>query len=210
MNEKPSYWAIIPANVRYDNELCCNEKIMYSEISALQNVNGYCHASNNYFAELYQVERKTVSRWINKLIKKRYLKSKLIYKPGTKQVDKRLLYISVDPIHFKEDTLSTLKETGYSSNSGDPIHKIVEDNSTSINTITTTTPYREITRNEAKQIFLNYFKNDKEFLYEFDRFKIENALDPELPNSKGTRTIKNWKRWCLQLRKFNKQWGKYL
>ena len=35
MNEKPNYYAIIPANVRYDNELRANEKLLYGEITAL-------------------------------------------------------------------------------------------------------------------------------------------------------------------------------
>ena len=34
---KPNYYAIIPANIRYDNSLKAIEKLMYGEITVLTN-----------------------------------------------------------------------------------------------------------------------------------------------------------------------------
>ena len=64
---KPNYYAIIPAEVRYNNELTANAKLLFGELTALSNKTGICWATNKYFAELYQVDKKTVSRWIQQL-----------------------------------------------------------------------------------------------------------------------------------------------
>ena len=76
MNEKPSYYAIIPANVRY-SDLKPNAKLLYGEITALSNKHGFCFASNNYFAELYNVNKNTISSWISELNKKGFITVKI-------------------------------------------------------------------------------------------------------------------------------------
>lgn len=65
--EKPGFYAILPAYVRYDKRLKAAEKILYAEITALSNVEGYCYASNSYFADLFEVSKSTVKGWIANL-----------------------------------------------------------------------------------------------------------------------------------------------
>lgn len=93
MNEKPNYYAIIPGEVRYDPELKDKAKLLYGEITALSNKEGYCFASNTYFAELYNVSNQTIINMINNLVDKGYLERTIIYKKGTKEVEKRYLKI---------------------------------------------------------------------------------------------------------------------
>ena len=64
---EPAYYAVITANVRYDKSLCANAKLLYGEITALCNKKGYCWAKNNYFADLYDVDDRTVKRWFKNL-----------------------------------------------------------------------------------------------------------------------------------------------
>lgn len=75
--EHPNYYAIIPADVRYDTELSANEKLLYGEISSLCNKFGYCYATSSYFAELYNVDVRTVRRWIEHLAQRGYIKSEI-------------------------------------------------------------------------------------------------------------------------------------
>lgn len=91
--EKPNYFAIMPASVRYDKNLKPMEKIIYSEITALVNPKGYCYATNSYFANLYEVHKKTVAHWISNLTNLGYLKVEMILKKGGKEVEERRIYI---------------------------------------------------------------------------------------------------------------------
>ena len=68
MSEKtarPSYWAVIPADVRYDDQIPANAKLLYGEISALCDRTGYCWAKNEYFAQLFGFAEVTVSRLVS-------------------------------------------------------------------------------------------------------------------------------------------------
>ena len=91
MKEKPNYYAIIPANVRYSS-LKPNAKLLYGEITALSNKLGYCFASNNYFAELYGVSKNTVSRWIGDLKRLGFI-TLSIERNSNKEITKRIIGI---------------------------------------------------------------------------------------------------------------------
>ncbi|MBS5952544.1 MAG: helix-turn-helix domain-containing protein [Paraclostridium bifermentans] len=128
-----SYYAIIPANVRYDKDLKANAKLLYGEITALCNEKGYCWASNSYFAELYKVSNETVSRWISQLLKKGYLNSEIIYKAGTREIEERRIYICNIPIDKKINTPCQKSHEGIDENVNNPIDEKVKDNNTYIN-----------------------------------------------------------------------------
>lgn len=133
MNElQKSYYAIIPANVRYDNDLTPNAKLLYGEITALCNEKGYCWASNNYFAELYKVSKKSISKWINQLIQKGYIKSQIMYKEGSKSIEERRLYIS-NPMEEKFHTPSPKVPYPMEEKFHTPMEEKVKDNNTYIN-----------------------------------------------------------------------------
>ena len=122
--EKPSYYAIIPAEVRYDHRLKANEKLLYGEVTALCSSSGECWASNKFFAELYDVHITNVSRWVNSLVDKGYLESQLVYKEGTKEIEKRILRLS---------SVSKNVKTPHSKNVKTSISKNAKENNTSIN-----------------------------------------------------------------------------
>tara|TARA_R110000765_G_scaffold32534_1_gene75408 strand:- start:4026 stop:4628 length:603 start_codon:yes stop_codon:yes gene_type:complete len=88
---KPNYYAVIPAEVRYDKKLTPNAKLLYAEITALCNMNGKCTASTEYFCRLYEVSRVSIQKWLKILEDNNYIKRVNIYKLGSKQIDKRVI-----------------------------------------------------------------------------------------------------------------------
>ena len=106
--EKPNYYSIIPANVRYDKELNASAKLLYGEITALCNETGICWASNEYFANLYGVSKSSITRWISQLVEKEYIFTKMFYKKDSKEIEKRIISVNNlkenDPIRKNDDT----------------------------------------------------------------------------------------------------------
>ena len=118
MDEKPNYYAIIPAEVRYDEKLRASEKLMYGEITALTYKTGECWASNSYFAKLYNTTPQAISKWILDLQKQGYIK--IEYERQEKQFKKRIIKVST-----YIDRVSTNDYGGYQQN--------IKENNTSIN-----------------------------------------------------------------------------
>ncbi len=153
MEERPSYYSILPSTVRYDKKLKANEKILYSEITVLCNKNGYCYASNEYFSNLYNVHKNTISLWINNLKSRGYIGTKIIYKSDNKTVDKRIIFLSEIILKEIAENYCEKHKEGineiidrYIQNHLDPINENIEENNTSINNNSTTT-------NTEKNIF---------------------------------------------------------
>lgn len=128
--QQKAYYAIIPANVRYDKDLVPNAKLLYGEITALCNEKGYCWATNQYFAELYNVSDRTIKNWISQLTDKGYIQRSVKYREGTKEIEQRKLFIG------KENNFTTSgnyvpdpRENNFTT----PREKNFLDNNTSIN-----------------------------------------------------------------------------
>jgi len=91
MKEKPNYYAIIPAEVRYSKALIPNAKLLYAEITALCNMNGKCTASTEYFCRLYEVSKVSVQKWLKNLEDNNHIMRVNKYKPYSKQIECRVI-----------------------------------------------------------------------------------------------------------------------
>ncbi len=115
----------IPRELWFDKTLTTQEKLFYLEIDSLDMDNG-CFASNPYFSEFFGISITRVSIVINSLVKKGYIKSKIEYKKGTKQILKRVLNICYRPYATKvKDPMQQKLKT--------PIKQKLKDNNTDIN-----------------------------------------------------------------------------
>ena len=145
--QQKAYYAIIPANVRYDKDLVPNAKLLYGEITALCNEKGYCWASNQYFAELYNVSDRTIKNWISQLVDKGYIQRSVKYREGTKEIEQRKLFIGSEN-NFT--TLGNYVPDPRENNFTTPSEKNFLDNNTSINnTFNNTNIYKE--KNNKKE-----------------------------------------------------------
>lgn len=120
MDEKPNYFAIIPAEVRYNENLNSSQKLFYGEITALTYKTGECWASNNYFARLYKVSPSLISNWLRALEKQKLIT--VDYEKKGNEITKRTIkIIGIQNIEYPIQNI----EGGYS--------KYLKENNTSIN-----------------------------------------------------------------------------
>ena len=145
MIEKPSYYAIITSEVRYNKNLTPNAKLLYAEITALCNMNGKCFASNSYFSELYGKSKTSISKWISQLVSFGYVSVAFTYKEGSKEIDKR--YISI-------------LKGGIEENLKGGIEDKLKGNTTIINTTSNNISIKEKFINQV--MFFDYPKEMKE------------------------------------------------
>lgn len=158
--QQKAYYAIIPANVRYDKDLAPNAKLLYGEITALCNEKGYCWASNQYFAELYGVSILSIKRWVNSLVTKGYVYRTLTYKPNSKEVDKRILSIDSG---IKIDTTSVQKcyDPSIKNDTSSSIKNDTDNNTSINNTFNNTNIYKEknIKKESVNSVIAEYTEN---------------------------------------------------
>lgn len=135
MKENPSYYSILPAAVRYSKDLTDFQKILFSEITALANKDGYCSASNGYFAELYSKEPENISRHISKLETAGFL-CRFVVKNEAGQIISRHLFPSDQGCiveKYKGGTVKNVNTPTVNSDKGGTV-KNVKENNTRINT----------------------------------------------------------------------------
>ena len=120
MQEKPNYYAIIPAEVRYNTNLNSSQKLFYGEITALTFKTGECWASNSYFAKLYNVSPSLITNWVNALEKENLIS--VSYEKNGKEITKRIIRI-----------LGIQNIEHVFNKNGEGYSKYLKENNTSIN-----------------------------------------------------------------------------
>jgi len=180
MNETPNYYAIIPANVRYAN-LKPNAKLLYGEITALSNKHGFCFASNKYFADLYKVNKNTISSWISDL--------------------KNYGFVTVK-IERNIDNQITKRCIGILKKMDNPIHEKLKYNNTSINTTSNNIYIKEKFLNdvmlfdypeEMKLDFINYWtEKSSDRLNAKMRYQKQATFDVKLRLDRWAKNSAKW------------------
>ena len=135
-DSRPGYYAIIPADVRYDDQIPANAKLLYGEISALIGAEGFCYAANAYFMRIYGFSDPTVTRLITKLEQAGYIK-RIMERDSAGQVVRRKIYLraALPEVYppIKNDTTpyqkcgeGGIKNDGYTNTSNTSIEKKIK------------------------------------------------------------------------------------
>jgi hypothetical protein len=163
---QPNYYAIIPADVRYDPALRANAKLLYAEITALCSLEGFCWAENEYFAGLYGKDEKTVSRWVSQLRDRGYIGVEILQSEGNKRritIDKKV----TTPFRQKSHEVVTKKSRGSDKNVTP-----YKENNTINNTknISAETPFDFLEKNHLSKLESALMKF-KTKMPDFEKFK---------------------------------------
>lgn len=148
---KVGYYSLIPSKILYNKELKANEKLLYAMITSLACKEGYCFATNNYFAEELGVHPKTVSNWISDLRDKNYLKVEIVRKENKKIIQRK--------IYIKNDIPYPLNNGyKYQSKNGQAIYQNMEDNNIRFN---------NKNNNKGNIKFISNYENHRQYTKEF-------------------------------------------
>lgn len=70
-------YIVIPETVLRNKNLKSMAKLLYGEIASLASKDGYCYATNDYFAKKYGCSKVSISRYVSNLEKEQYIKTRL-------------------------------------------------------------------------------------------------------------------------------------
>ncbi len=131
----------IPKAIWIDTKLSLQEKAFLVEIDSLDCHEDGCFASNDYFAEFFNLSKNRCSEIIQSLKEKGYISIRYKYKPGTKAIDKRIINIKnikFFGIRYSEEGIRDMDRGTRNSDIGTrnvdlPYSENCEDNNTLIN-----------------------------------------------------------------------------
>ena len=187
--ERPAYWAVIPASVRYDRDLPPNAKLLYGEVTALSDKLGYCYAKNSYFSELFGLSERSVTRLLAVLVERGYLRVDVIRDESTQEVLER----RISAVYERGETAPPPDKNVGTPPDGivhTPPDKNVGENSTSIEQIPPIVPQGgQLKKRKSKSVpswkperveaFWNYSPRHEDrvsAVREWDRLKPDDAL----------------------------------
>lgn len=130
----------IPKEIWLAKDLGWSEKVLLVEIDSLDGEQG-CFASNEYLADFFKLSKDRISKMISSLRDKGYITVQLVYKEGTKQIEKRIIRLVRQPYPIGEntDTPSRKQREGLGGNTDTPIGENAKDNNTVFNNTTNNT-----------------------------------------------------------------------
>lgn len=134
----------IPKDIWLAENISWIEKLVLTELDSLDNDDG-CFATNEYIGNFFNLSKDRISRIVSKLAKENYISVSFIYKPNSKQIEKRVIKILPIPIgentnRYRQEHQGGIGENteGYRRKHREGIGENTKDNNTINNTINNT------------------------------------------------------------------------
>lgn len=145
----------IPREIWLAEDIGWSAKLLLVEVDSLA-TNGECFASNDYLGQFFSLSKRRISELIGELREKGYVEVELVYKPGTKQIEKRLITTT----GYRRKVLGGIVEnfhTPPAENFPTPIAEKCADNNTSSFTNTSSISTKEnVPPKESKKKYGEY------------------------------------------------------
>lgn len=116
---RAGYWAVLSARVRRDRSLRANAKLLYAEIAALLGPEGYCWATNAFFADTLGITARAVRGLLVELEEHGYIFSQVVRDEATNEVVQRRIYT--------RETLPVIEDDPSGKDFHDPSGKSFQD-----------------------------------------------------------------------------------
>jgi hypothetical protein len=149
-----------------DEKLGWSEKLLLVEIESLAK-NGECFATNDYFAKFFKLSKDRISKMITTLKRKGFISVELIYKAGTKQIEKRVI-TRLNPLGENAYTPRQKHLDPMGENTYTPLGENTEDNNTLLNNTNNNTSNKSITIDENPKKKKSNKPKEKELENEFE------------------------------------------
>ncbi len=195
----------IPIEIWENETLSIQEKVILAEIDSFCNHYESCYASNEHFANFIGVGTRRIQKILKSLEDKNLVERDVIYKKGTKEIEKRFLrvrYPSCPKVHGG----------GVQKFVGGGVQKFADNNTSMNETLNNNNIYGQNAKNEQS-------KKRKVFippsLEEVEAYITEKQLNinpktfwdyyesADWHDSKG-KAIRSWKQKCLMWQNYNK------
>lgn len=102
---RPGYWAVLPAGVRYDDRIPASAKVLYAELSALAEADGYCWAGNDYLAQVFRMTEKSIREQLHALEDAGYIRIEAQRGNHNVMIDRRI-YVGLNPLQAQTEPLN--------------------------------------------------------------------------------------------------------
>ena len=197
----------IPIEIWENEHLSIQEKVVLAEIDSFCSCYDSCYASNEHFAKFIGVGARRIQKIIKSLEDKHLVEREVIYKKGTKEIEKRFLRV-------RYPSCPKVREGGEEKFAGGGVQKFA-DNNTSMNNTFNNNIYEQNAENKQtkkRKAFtpptleeLKAYIAEKNFNIDADYF-YEYYETTDWHDAKGKK-MSNWKLTCLTWDKNAKKYG---